>query len=119
MGLYTNSPLEKLGKMVQNMPQSIKRGTTSHTETETDIQENIVNDGAMSKKNYKRKFKAHTDLEQNSTKAAKPSKESVLSVDNTKQGADSQYEVEAQNEISNQPDIQDISNIGNKTSTST
>merc|ERR1712141_456463 len=61
--LCTNSPLEKLGKMVQKMPQSIKRGTTSHTET--DIQENIVNEGAMLKKNYKRKFKAHTNLEQN------------------------------------------------------
>ena len=105
---YTNSPLEKLGKMVQNMPQSIKRVTTSHTETETDIQENIVNEGAMSKKNYKRKFKAHANLEQNSTKAAKPSKESVLSVDNTKQGADSQSEVEAQNEVSDQPETQDI-----------
>merc|ERR1712203_488682 len=106
--LYTNSPLERLGKMVQNMPQSIKHGTTSHTETETDIRENIGKEGATSKKNYKRKFKAHANLEQNSTKAAKPSKESVISVDNTQQLADSQYEVEAQDEISNQPDTQDI-----------
>ena len=106
--LYTNSPLERLGKMVQNMPQSIEHGTTSHTEMETDIPENIGKEGATSKKNYKRKFKAHTNLEQNSTKAARPSKESVISVDKTQQLTDSQSEVEAQNEASNQPDTQDI-----------
>jgi hypothetical protein len=105
---YTNSPLEKLGQMVQSMPQPIKRVITRHTEAEADIQENIVNDMTMSKKNYKRKCKAHIDLDQNSTKASKPNNELMLNSDKTKQGAGLQSEVEVQNGVSDQPDTQDI-----------
>ena len=106
--LHTNSPLEKLGKMVQNMPQPMERAATRLTETEANSQENIVGDMAMSKKNYKRKFKAHIDLGRNLTKASRPDNELVLNVDNTKQGVNLQSEVEVQNEVYDQPDTQDI-----------
>ena len=106
--LHANSPLEKLGKMVQNMPQPMERAATRLTETEANSQENIVSDMAMSKKNYKRKFKAHIDLGRNLTKASRPDNELVLNVDNTKQGVNLQSEVEVQNEVYDQPDTQDI-----------
>ena len=105
---YTNSPLEKLGQMVQGMPQPIERVITRHTETEADIQKNIANDMTRSKKNYKRKFEAHIDLDQKSTKASKPNNELMLDSEKTKQRAGLQYEVEVQHEISDQPDTQDI-----------
>ena len=105
---YTNSPLEKLGQMVQGMPQPIERVITRHTETEADIQKNIANDMTRSKKNYKRKFGAHIDLDQKSTKASKPNNELMLDSEKTKQRAGLQYEVEVQHEISDQPDTQDI-----------
>ena len=105
---YTNSPLEKLGKLVQNLPQSTKTDVIMQTETECDNQKGIISNVPISKKNYKRKFKAHIDLDQNLTKASKPNNELIRNNDNTKQGADLQSEIEEQNEVSGQPDTQDI-----------
>ena len=90
------------------MPQSEKHVATMHPETEGDTQEGIVDNIAMSKKNYKRKFNAHIDLDRNSTKASKPNSELVLNVDQTQQWAELQSEVEVQNEVSGHPDTQDI-----------
>ena len=106
--VYNNSPLEKLAKMVQNMPQSAENIAIIHPETEGDIQKDTIDNMAMSKKNYKRKFKAHIDLDRNSTKASKPDSELVLTVEQTKQGGKLQSEVEVQNNVSCQPDTQDI-----------
>ena len=105
---YNNSPLEKLEKLVHDMPQSEKHVTTMHPETEGDTQEGIVDNITMSKKNYKRKFNAQIELDRNSTKASKPNSELVLNVDQTQQWAELQSEVEVQNEVSGHPDTQDI-----------
>ena len=51
---------------------------------------------------------SHIDLDRNSTKASKPNSGLVLNVNQTKQWGELQSEVEVQDDVSCQPDTQDI-----------
>ena len=107
---YNKSPLGELEKMIKNMPaQSTEHTTIIQPETEHHTQGDIADDMTTSKKNQKRKFNTHINLDQNSTKTAKTNSDLVLTINQTKQSGKMLSEVEVQEDVScQQPDTHDI-----------